>query len=356
MEKSVMWEYIEDIPASIAYLLDSGQVDAFLDQYPYRQLKTIILIGSGSSYNAAAVARRLLEEKAGITTAVYTPSNYTEAALKKHNPEETLVIGISQTGTSTGVLEAVRFVKESGYAVLTLTERKDTPIEAAGDYYLNFLSGLEDCNAKTKGYINSLILLQLLAMKLARRKGAVTKTEYEQFINEIEASKNNVPETIKTTVNWLEQHRDWAAMSHFLVIGSGTDEGTANEGMLKVLETLCIPASVCELGEFSHGFHRTITSASNVILIQTEEMDMELAGKTADYLNGKASRLLVIHAGREKKENPNTIHVDYQKYTESSINIAVVFQVMAAYLPEVIGYDPNRPSNNDYTSLVNTRV
>lgn len=148
------------------------------------------------------------------------------------------MIAISQTGTSSGTIRAVEKAKAVGLNVLTITEREETPIHQMGDHYLNFMCGLEDCNAKTKGYSNSLMLLMLLAVQMAYRKGTITQTKYDEYIDEFKASNDDIPSTIDQKKAYIEAHKDWCTISHFLVVGYGRNYGTAEEGMLKMLETL----------------------------------------------------------------------------------------------------------------------
>ncbi|MNP47025.1 hypothetical protein D3C76_1410620 [compost metagenome] len=78
--------------------------------------------------------------------------------------------------------------------------------------------------------------------------------------------------------------------------------------------------------------------------------------KASVYLKNKVKRLLIINASKEKVELDSCIEVPHRPLTASCINIAVVFQLIAVALPEIIGQDPNYPINEDYTMLVNTRV
>ena len=62
------------------------------------------------------------------------------------------MIGISETGTSRGVLEVLEQMKDKGFTLLTLTNVKDSPMDTLGDYTLHYHCDEEDSNAKTKGY------------------------------------------------------------------------------------------------------------------------------------------------------------------------------------------------------------
>ncbi|MBU3188260.1 SIS domain-containing protein [Clostridium bowmanii] len=358
MKKSIMWNHIYEETNKLKTLLASTQVEKFLEIYDTKAIKKMIFVASGSSLNIATVAKKFYGDLAQIDVSTYTPSEFifNSKMLDSFNKETTLVVAISQTGTSSGTINSISCAKELGYKVLSITERRNTPAQEMSDYYLNFLSDLEDCNAKTKGFSNSLTLLEILAIQIAKEKAVITDETFKAYMDEIKASIDDIPSTIENTEKWLHEHKDWSAINHLLVIGNGTNYGVAVEGMLKILETLCIPASICELGEFSHGFHRTITNNSNVITIFTDEPGKDNMKRTNEYLIKKAGKLLVINATKEVIKGDNYINVVYRPLTASSLNISVVFQVIATALPEIIGHDPNYPMNEDYTKIVGTRV
>ncbi len=357
MGKSIMWKYIEEEKDRLKDVLSSQQLANFLKEYEWTRLKRILFVASGSSLNITLVAKRFFEELAQVEVTGFTPSDFTASPIfSELDKETTLVVAISQTGTSRGTIDAIHFAKHAGLSVLTLTERKETPVAELGDYYLNFLSGEEPCNAKTKGVNNSLLLLILLALELGKMKAVVSEETYQAYIEEITASIEDIPATIERTKRWIEAHQEWSKIPHFYVIGNGTNVGIAEEAVLKIMETLCIPGTVCELGEFSHGVHRTIGPNSNVITIQTEEAGHDIMEKTNSFLANKAGKLLVVQATKEICEEDDVIPVPYRPLTASCLNINVVFQVLATALPELNGEDPNREINEELTFSVKTRV
>ncbi|WP_053360944.1 SIS domain-containing protein [Bacillus sp. FJAT-27251] len=352
-----MWNHIYEQSDRLKDLFASSQVEEFVKAYDTRALRRIIFVASGSSLNITLVAKRFYQELAQVEITALTPFDFMNNSMIKGIDRETaLIVAISQTGTSRGTVGSITYAKELGFKVLSLSEQRDTPVQQLGDYYLNFLSGPEPCNAKTKGVSNSLTLLMLLACWIGKEKEVLSAEDCQTYLDEVAASIDDVPATIEGARRWIESHKDWSTIQHFYVMGYGTNYGTAVEGMLKIMETLCVPASVCELGEFSHGFHRTITHNSNLITILTEEPGRDEMLKTNEFLREKAGRLLVVNATSDVLDDSYAISVPYRPLTASCLNINVVLQVLAAALPEIIGFDPNRPMNEELTRILGTRV
>lgn len=354
--ENIMWKHIYEQMETLKELLYSGQIVEFSKNFPVDQLEKIVFVAFGSSNNCAFATKNFFEELTGIETFVYTPFDFIgENPLKRLNAQHTLVVGISQTGTSSGTAQSLQLAKKAGFPVLSITERRRTPVAEIGDYYLNFLSGEEPCNAKTKGVTHSIVLLLLLAIRIGREKGTIRNEQFSKYMDEIEESIADIPITIDRTKKWLENNEEWSNIENFLVIGYGRNYPIALEGQLKLIETLCVPGSICELGEFSHGFHRAVGPNMNVITLQTEGFGKEIMTITNEYLKLKAAKMLSICALENCPKDENTIVVPYRKLTSSCINLAVVFQVLAAGLPELKGVDPNAPKNEDYPKLVGTR-
>ncbi|WID98477.1 SIS domain-containing protein [Bosea vestrisii] len=85
----------------------------------------IVLVGSGTSLNALMVAKPALEAS-GAFVEVLNPG-----AFLQREPvlgRETLVVALSQTGTSETTVAAVRRAQDSGLTTLTITAEADSPI------------------------------------------------------------------------------------------------------------------------------------------------------------------------------------------------------------------------------------
>lgn len=357
MEKSIMWKYIYEQPDTLKRLMESGQVSELAQKLRLGEIRSIIFAASGSSLNAAKVSQKFYEEYAGVSVYTETPLQFMRRTGKGVCcRDNTLVIAISQTGTSSGTINAIHKAKELGLRVLTITERENTAVHILGDYYLNFMCGLEDCNAKTKGYSSSLILLWQLALAIGKAKGILDEQLINRITDEIRQSIYDIPATIEETLRWIDGHKDWSKIEHVFVTGHGINYGTAEEGMLKLTETMCKPATLCETGEFAHGYHRAAGRDSNVISILTDEQGYEDLVKINSYLSGRINRLLVINASKVRYDNPDYINIACRPITASALNIAVALQVIATCLPELNGRDPNMPSNNELTDILSVRV
>lgn len=273
-----------------------------------------------------------------------------------YDREETLIVAISQTGTSRGTIEAIEHAKKLGYKVLTITDVIDTPVANLGDYYLNIGCGEENSNAKTKGVCCTLVLLEIFAIELGLLKGALSQEKYKAINKEIDLSIKEIDGVIDKTVDWIKNCEFGTNVKDICFLGYGKNDGTILEGMLKLIETMCIPATSTDIEEFSHGLHRYISKDSHLVIVNTGGIGGNEAIRTYDYFKTKINNCLLINGAEPIIDDKQVINISEKKYTQSALCIMLIFHILSVAIPEKNGLDPNADSNDEYTKFIKTRV
>lgn len=354
MKSSIMWKYMEEEATLLKRLMADGEVKEKISAM--KDMETLYIVAHGSSYNAANAVAPMLSKLCRIRVYVYTPSNFIHNAysLQWENKEHTWVCGISQTGTSRSVLEAVKQAKKDGFSLLGITNTIASPMEQISDVCCHLQCDEEDSNAKTKGYSSTLVLLWKLTLELAKQKNSISQAEADAITAELDEQIAYLPKLQKQVYEWCEQYRYGEHMNHLYMIGNGVNFATAMEGMLKLMETMCIPTMFSDIEEFSHGMHRSIKPDSYVILLH-DGINAEAMDKTFAYLNEKGCHTLMLN-GADSQATGNVIAWKAFPHTSSVLLFTAVIQVISAFVPELHGMDPNRNANDDYTECMNTRI
>ncbi len=356
--KSIMWTYINEEKSVLTQLMESEKVAETISLIPLAITKNLLFVSSGSSNNIVRCAKNFIERYGATNVAHLYPFEFMkeERMIFKYPLEDTLVIGISQTGTSAGPYECLNKAKDLGYQILTLTERPKTPIANIGDWTLNFECGEEACNAKTKGYSASLLLLHLIAIELGKRKGIIDFDTAMALHKELQESIDEIPSVIDKTLAWAKKHRKWAKAPYFMVLGHDDNTGTAIEGALKLLETCLVPAIASDIDEYAHGNHRLLTDKSYMILIHSQGEASEKMRKTVEYMRLKTPNRLVIRSTEARDKSKDEITLKPKRLTNSCLTTVVVFQVLAVFLPELLKHDPNVEKNENYIAKLKSRT
>src|SRR5579872_129607 len=96
-------------------------------------IRFVVVAARGTSDNAATYAKYLFEIVLGMPVALAAPSVYTlyDARLRLGN---TLVLGISQSGQGTDVVQVLSSARAAGAQTVCITNSADSPITQVSDH------------------------------------------------------------------------------------------------------------------------------------------------------------------------------------------------------------------------------
>ena len=352
--KSIMWKYMSEETEVLTNLLNNK--DNLKDIDKLKNVEAIYFVAHGSSYNAAMSISSLLSKLCHIRVYVYNPSSfiYECHSIRFEDIKTTLVCVISQTGTSSGVIEAGEKAIDLGFKLLSITNVVDSPIDKMSNYHLYLECGEEDSNAKTKGYSSTLLLIMLLAIDLAYSKELISNSQRYEYLDSLKDEINTIKDVQTKVFNYCESNSYGINMNHLYVIGNGINHGSSMEGMLKLMETMCIPTMYSDIDEFSHGMHRSVNDKSSIVMLVDDECRDKMIN-SYKYFKDKNYNVLVLNTGKELGYS-DEIYLGKDSFDSSVLLVISAIQVISAFVPEKNGLDPNRNANDDYTSCMHTRV
>jgi len=228
-----------------------------------REFKRIYMVGHGSSLYNSQVGEHAIEHIAGVpskSVAAFAFSTYTESRLLG---PQTLVIGISTTGETQSVCDALTRAREMGSSTLAITAHADSAIVEHADAVI--LTGGEDdqISVKTKSYVQALIPLYMLAIYLTANQRART-----YWIDQIKLATEGARQFVQEGWNQIKQLAEgYASAPKVFVLGTGPNLGTAEEASLKVIEMAKMYSECQELEDFFHGRLREVDQTSPMFFI-----------------------------------------------------------------------------------------
>jgi len=321
INKLTMMDYIEETPCVLQYNIQNRE-ELLKPLFDYIQGKTItqlVLIASGSSYNACHIARAFLLKCLEIPVRILTP--YTFTYYENDFGENDLIAVISQSGLSTNAIEALKKAKNLNYQTICLTGNKNSDVKDYADFTLEYGVGEELVGYVTKGVSTLAIYLCLFAIKFAGK---------EKYIPELEKTVQLNQEMIEKSKKFIQRHfKSFSSMHQCYVCGAGANYGTALEGALKIGETIHIPSNCYEIEEYIHGPNLQLTPSYTVIFFDG---------------NDKASQRVqqVYLATRQVTEHCFMISNNYQDDHVLSLSDQVMEELSAlVYLPfvQILAYE-----------------
>src|SRR5215207_7778120 len=242
MSGSKMSAEIREQPEVLERVLDGGwgEVSAAVRVLRQVDLRSVMIAARGTSDNAALYAKYLFEVMLGLPTALASPSAFT-LYNSQMNLKGVLVIGISQSGESRDVLEAIRRSAELGASTLTITNHEGSAMAQAGQHHFFLRAGKEESVAATKTYTAELMMLYLLACKL---KGEETLGHEVRRLPELSR------EVLEAEWEGTERYR---YAEYMVVTSRGYNLATAEEAALKLMETTYVVAQAFSAADLRHG-------------------------------------------------------------------------------------------------------
>jgi len=221
--------------------------------------KRVVLTGSGSSYNAALIAKQLFSKYAGIhcEAVISSEFQYASGLLDK----DSVLIAISQSGETADLLQAVKIAKASEARILSIVNTPTSSLARTSDLFLGINCGPEIGVAATKSFTAQLALIYRITDILSGQKLCPNKSDVERAIGKVlNDTKNiaNIAEKIKYIGN-------------IYILGRGLHFPVAIEGALKLKELVYVHAEGLPAGELKHGPLALMDENTTVIMLNPDD-------------------------------------------------------------------------------------
>ncbi len=293
-----MLDCIKRIPSLLEKIVDTAEESyrGIFETFEGKEFDELYLIGSGTSYNAAMTARYFAERASGLRVTAVLPNDFLYGFTVR-NPKA-LYVFISQTGTSTITMEALRYVKKQGFLSVGGSESPDTPVASEADVFLNMGCGREEYGMRTIGYSTSVLTLQWLGVEIGRRNGRISETEYEDNKKQVKAAAQNIPGIIDKTMKWMDTGRRRMMKSlYFSFTGTGALYGVALEASVKIWEAPQYPSGGFELDEGMHGPNYGYNYNHAVFVLNDGGFGNDKALALAEYMKKEHGNGYIIGVG-----------------------------------------------------------
>ena len=265
-----------------------------LDNSPWdwSNVNRIITVACGTAYYAGMAGKYMIERLARIPVEVDMASEfrYREPIIDKND----VVMVISQSGETADTLAAVREAQSKGAKVLAVTNVKGSTVSREADFVIYTQAGPEIAVASTKAYISQLLVMLMMAIKLAHVKGLLDQTQLEEWIENLRVLPYWVEKVLlqeNVMVSWA---RRIAGYQNLFFIGRDLDFALSLEGALKLKEISYIHAEAYAAGELKHGPLALISGGTPVVALTTQNRLIEKALSNIEVVKARGAVLFHI--------------------------------------------------------------
>ena len=252
----------------------------------------IIIVACGTSWHAGLVAEYIIEEFARIPVEVEYASEF-----RYRNPiinKNDVVIAISQSGETADTLAAIKLAKQSGAFVFGVCNVVGSSISRETHAGAYTHAGPEIGVASTKAFTTQITVLTLIALRLARANGTLSKSEHHQYLLELELIPEKVKEALECNTIAKQIAEIYKDSTNCLYLGRGYNFPVALEGALKLKEISYIHAEGYPAAEMKHGPIALIDESMPVVVIAPNKGHYDKVVSNIQEIKSRSGKIIAI--------------------------------------------------------------
>jgi glucosamine--fructose-6-phosphate aminotransferase (isomerizing) len=310
-------------------------------------LRRIVIVACGTAYHAGLVGRYAIEEWARVPVEVEIASEY-----RYRNPvvgPNDLVIGISQSGETADTLAAMRAGRERGATVLAVTNIMGSQATREADGVLYTRAGLEIGVAATKTFVAQLIVMYLLALRLAELRGTLPGWALQEKVSDLRRLPRAIAEVLERCAPVV--HR--VAEAHhkadfFLYLGRHVGLPIALEGALKLKEISYIATDAYAAGEMKHGPIALLDERTPVVAVATDSPVLEKLISNIEEVRVRGAHAIVVASDGDQlieRVADEVIRVPRTDWMIAPVLAVVPLQLLAYQIARLRGLNIDQPRN-----------
>ena len=244
---------------------------------------------------------------------------------------DTLVVAISQSGTTTDTNRTVEMVKARGAHTLAIVNRRDSDITFKVDGVLYTSSGrdIEMSVASTKAFYSQIVAGALLGLKVAGVKGRRSS----EFLSDQIAELLRIPEHMRSVLALgpslqASARRLAATKTYWAAVGSGPNKASADEIRIKLSE-LCYKTISSDYVEDKK--HIDLSSEPLIIVCAAGSRGTvigDIIKDTAIFKAHKAAPVIIADEGEDR----------FAPYAEDVFHVPQVSPQFAPILNTLVGH------------------
>ena len=346
-----------------------GGLDEKCKLLKLQKIRHIILLGCGSSYNAAQYGAYYFKMLCNFETVqVFDGAELSLLDLPKHSAHpsapknDELSIGfilISQSGETKDLYRCIELLKEYGQSqavshletthivTIGVVNVVDSLIAREVDCGVYCNSGQEIGVASTKSFTSQVVCLSLIALWFSQLHDINKKlrqnviTSLQNLSNDYTTTLSQLSSKVQTIANTI-LHKT----TNMFILGKGTDHCIANESSLKIKEISYIHTESYSASSLKHGPFALLDNNFPVILLNCQQEHHAKIINCYEEIKSRDSPIIHIYNTNSPNSpnSPNSLKVTNNKYYGSLIAL-IPLQLLSYYLSINRNINPDKPKN-----------
>ena len=323
---------ISEQPSTILNAGSNTKLELDLATDFVKHAKTVYITGSGTSYNAALIAKFLFSKYAKIKIEPIISSEV------QFSPDifdqQSILIALSQSGESADVLEAVNIAKKAGVKIISIVNIMSSSLVQLSSISIGLGCGPEIGVAATKSFTSQLCILYKMMDKVCGGCISLDLNKVSESVTKILSDQSKVQEIAKKLKD----------VSDIYVLGRGIHYPIAAEASLKLKELTYIHAEGLPGGELKHGPLALMDSNTYVVMINPSDSTYSDTLTSAREIKARGAKVIGI------SDKPSDVYDYWIKIPQVDESVyplieIVPIQLLAYYAAIEKDTDPDYPRN-----------
>lgn len=331
-----MYDEILEQPKIINECRDSSAevIERVVKKIKSKKPGCIIIAARGTSDHAAIYAKYCFEIMSGIPVSLAAPSVVT-LYNGKMDYQDTVVIGITQSGMAEDVRLLIKEAKEQGALTIACTNALSSPVANEAEFHLYCNAGREQSVAATKTFMAQLYLMAQLVASLA---------EDEKLTRSLDGLSGGVQTLLKGAGEIAAKMNGYARMDRCFILGRGFAYPIVREAALKMQETTYTLSYAYAISDFWHGPLAMVTKGTPVFLYGSGGAVLQDEIAMLEKLKEIGADIMAVTAEKTIADMANrSVMIPGAEPAVLPFYHLVVAQLFAYGLTQAKGLNPDKP-------------
>jgi len=311
-----------------------------------KRIERVYVVGCGTARYAGEVGAHLIQSWSGL------PASGQIGSEMRYSPppidERTLVISVSQSGETADTLAPQKLAAERGAVIVVVTNVVGSAITREADAVCYLQAGPEVAVASTKAFVTQVVVLEMIALHLARLRGTLTDRRRRSFGLALRELPAQAAEALKLALQIKKIARRWDRVRNVMFIGRALGYPIAMEGALKLKELSYVHAEGYAAGELKHGPIALLDPQTPLVAIATRGATYEkVVSNVAEVRAREAPVLAVATVGDEEIDRyaQDVLYVPETLEEMAPVIAILPLQLLAYEVAVARGTDVDQPRN-----------
>lgn len=291
------------------------------------------VIGSGTSFHASLYLQYLLNKLTGFHVAAVPASEFAEWRPVNHS--KYFIIGYSQSGESSDIVEAFRVAKASGVKTLAITNTPGSTLTRISDASVVTRAGEEKAVAATKTFDVQLAAALMLAYELSGRQ-----------LSELEKAADAAERVLQAESEVRSLAERYVKAEHAFCLGKDSAYPVALEAALKLKEAAMVHAEGFAAREFLHGPVQLVDEATPILAFAPSAEAFKGSLKAFEKIAQYKAPLILVGPGAAEFAGYAAFWMKTPEVEGEAAALPLVkfAQLFAYHLSVLRGLDPDKPT------------